>query len=283
MSNQKAILYIVATPIGNLGDVSQRAISTLQSVDLIAAEDTRHSGKLLQHLAVDTPCMAFHEHNERDKTGHLINKLLAGESIALISDAGTPLLSDPGYHLVRAAHEHEIPVVPVPGASALLAALVAAGLPTDRFVFEGFLPSKKVGRTKYLSGLKNETGTLVFYEAPHRILATLQDMVEIFGEEREAVVARELTKTYETIRRDKLAGLVEWVAGDTNQQRGEIVLVVAGARPQSAQALDADVLDVLTVLLAHLPVKQAASIAAEITGQKKNRLYEAALKLGSED
>lgn len=283
MSNQKASLYIVATPIGNLGDISQRAISTLQSVDLIAAEDTRHSAKLLQLLAIDTRCVAFHEHNERDKTRQLINKLLEGESIALISDAGTPLLSDPGYHLVRAAHEHAIPVVPIPGASALLAALVAAGLPTDRFVFEGFLPNKKVARTKYLENLKNETGTLVFYEAPHRVLGSLQDMAEVLGEEREAVLARELTKTYETIRRDKLADLVDWVAADSNQQRGEIVLVVAGARPQAHEVLTPEVLRILTVLLAHMPVKQAASITAEITGEKKNRLYEAALKLGDKE
>ena len=227
--------------------------------------------------------MAFHEHNERARTGNLINKLQRGESIALISDAGTPLLSDPGYYLVRAAHEHDIPVVPVPGASALLAALVAAGLPTDRFVFEGFLPNKTVARCKYLASLKKETGTLVFYEAPHRILACLQDMVEVFGAEREAVLARELTKTYETIRRDKLARLVEWVAEDLNQQRGEIVLVVAGGRPQVKQELSADVRHVLTVLLSHLPVKQAATITAEITGEKKNRLYEAALKLGADN
>ena len=283
MSNQKAHLYIVATPIGNLGDMSQRAISTLQSVDLIAAEDTRHSAKLLQHLAIDTPCVAFHEHNERDKTASLIAKLQAGESIALISDAGTPLLSDPGYHLVKAAHQHAIPVVPIPGASALLAALVAAGLPTDRFVFEGFLPSKKVARTKQLVRLKHEIGTLIFYEAPHRILATLQDLLEVFGAEREAVLARELTKTYETIQRATLAALVEWVDADSNQQRGEIVLVVAGAPSQADEELAPEVINTLTILLAHLPVKQAASIAAEITGQKKNRLYEAALKLQGQD
>ena len=283
MSNQKGRLYIVATPIGNLGDVSQRAISTLQSVDLVAAEDTRHSMKLLQHLAINTPCVAFHEHNERDKTAQLISKLQAGKSIALISDAGTPLLSDPGYHLVKAAHAEGIPVVPVPGASALLAALVAAGLPTDRFVFEGFLPSKKLARSKYLAGLQHETGTLVFYEAPHRILATLQDMVDIFGSEREAVLARELTKTYETVHRARLGELLEWVGGDANQQRGEIVIVVAGAPPRLDEALSPEVMNILSILLAHLPLKQATAIAAELTGQKKNRLYEAALKMGPTD
>jgi len=283
VSNQKGRLYIVATPIGNLGDVSQRAISTLQSVDLVAAEDTRHSMKLLQHLAINTPCVAFHEHNERDKTAQLISKLQAGKSIALISDAGTPLLSDPGYHLVKAAHAEGIPVVPVPGASALLAALVAAGLPTDRFVFEGFLPSKKLARSKYLAGLQHETGTLVFYEAPHRILATLQDMVDIFGSEREAVLARELTKTYETVHRARLGELLEWVGGDANQQRGEIVIVVAGAPPRLDEALSPEVMNILSILLAHLPLKQATAIAAELTGQKKNRLYEAALKMGPTD
>ncbi len=283
MSNQKGNLYIVATPIGNLADISQRAVSVLQSVDLIAAEDTRHSGKLLQHLAIGTPCVAFHEHNERDRTGQLIQRLQGGESIALISDAGTPLLSDPGYHLVKAAHGHGINVIPVPGASALLAALVAAGLPTDRFIFEGFLPGKTVARSKYLTGLKNETATLIFYEAPHRILACLQDMAAILGEEREAVLARELTKAYETIRRDSLANLVKWVAADTNQQRGEIVLVVAGASPPADTALSPEVERILAVLLAHLPVKQAAGIAAELTGEKKNRLYEAALRLAAED
>ena len=283
MSNLKGHLYIVSTPIGNLGDISQRAISVLQTVDLIAAEDTRHSGKLLRHLSINTPCQAFHEHNERQKTASLIQRLQNGESIALISDAGTPLLSDPGYHLVRAAHEQGIPVIPVPGASALLSALVAAGLPTDRFVFEGFLPNKQAARRTYLAGLEHETATLVFYEAPHRILATLQDMAEVLGEGREAVLARELTKTYETIRRDTLANLVSWVKQDSDQQRGEIVLVVAGAKAASDDELTPETLRILKILLGDLSVKQAASMAAEITGQKKNRLYEAALKLNQDD
>jgi len=283
VSNQIAKLYIVSTPIGNLGDISQRAIAILQSVELIACEDTRHSGKLLQHLSISTPCTAFHEHNEREKTPSLIGRLQRGESIALISDAGTPLLSDPGFHLVRAAHEAGIQVVPVPGASALLSALVAAGLPTDRFVFEGFLPNKQVARQKYLAGLQAQTASLVFYEAPHRILACLQDMVEVLGEEREAVLARELTKTYETIRRDSLGNLLCWVAQDNNQQRGEIVLVVAGAQALAEGDLNPQELRILTLLLAELPVKKAAGITAEITGRKKNQLYEAALKLQRRD
>ena len=279
MSNQKASLYIVSTPIGNLGDISQRAIATLQAVDLIACEDTRHSGKLLQHLSISTPCVAFHEHNEREKTASLIDRLQKGDSIALISDAGTPLLSDPGFHLVRTAHEAGIRVIPVPGPSALLSALVAAGLPTDRFVFEGFLPNKQIARQKYLSGLLAQTASLVFYEAPHRILACLQDMVDVFGEDRQAVMARELTKTYETIKCDSLGNLLAWVEQDSNQQRGEIVLVVAGAKPPAEGDLSPETLRVLQLLLAELPVKQAASLTAEITGQKKNRLYQAALKL----
>ncbi len=192
-------------------------------------------------------------------------------------------MSDPGFHLVRAAHEADIPVVPVPGASALLSALVAAGLPTDRFVFEGFLPSKALARQKTLQSVKSEIASLVFYEAPHRILACLKDMVEVFGAEREAVLARELTKTYETIRRDHLGELAKWVEQDSNQQRGEIVLVVAGARPAPDDALDTEAERVLKILLAHVSVKQAASIGAEITGQKKNRLYGAALKLANKD
>ncbi|MDH5444880.1 MAG: 16S rRNA (cytidine(1402)-2'-O)-methyltransferase [Gammaproteobacteria bacterium] len=283
MSNQNASLYIVSTPIGNLEDISQRAITVLQSVELIAAEDTRHSSKLLQHLSISTPCLALHEHNERDRAASLIKRLQSGESIALISDAGTPLLSDPGYHMVKMAHAQGIPVVPVPGASALLAALVSAGLPTDRFVFEGFLPSKQVARQKALEKLKNESGTLVFYEAPHRILSTLQDMAICFGDDREAVLARELTKTYETVQRDSLAGLVNWVEQDSNQQRGEIVLVVAGAAPPDDDALDEEALRILNILLAKLSVKQAASLAAEITGQKKNRLYQLALELADKN
>lgn len=283
MSNLKASLYIVSTPIGNLGDISQRAISVLQSVDVIACEDTRHSGKLMQHLSISTPCLAFHEHNEREKTASLVKRLQSGESVALISDAGTPLLSDPGYHLVKAAHEANIPVVPVPGASALLSALVAAGLPTDRFVFEGFLPNKQLARQKALQNLKAEMATMVFYEAPHRILNCLNDMAEIFGPDREAVLARELSKTYETIHRDSLVNLHTWVKQDANQQRGEIVLVVAGASAPADDVLDAEAKRILTLLLDQLSVKQAASITAEITGLKKNRLYEAALKLQGRD
>lgn len=279
MSNQSGTLYIVATPIGNLGDMSQRAQEVLQAVDVIAAEDTRHSQKLLSHFGIKTACVAYHEHNEREMTEQLLRRLQAGESIAVISDAGTPLISDPGYHLVRQAQAASIRLVPVPGASALLAALASAGLPTDRFSFEGFLPNKQVARQKQLLQLQSEARTLIFYESPHRILASLADMAEIFGAEREAVLARELTKTFETIRRDSLAGLVDWVVADKNQQRGEIVLVVAGAPPRDPELVGEADEQVLKVLLQYLPVKQAAAAAAGITGSKKNKLYALALEI----
>ncbi|HLP31614.1 MAG TPA: 16S rRNA (cytidine(1402)-2'-O)-methyltransferase, partial [Geothrix sp.] len=222
-------LYVVATPIGNLADWSPRAREVLESVDLIAAEDTRHSGVLLKHFGIDRPLLALHEHNERDVVPELVARMAAGARVAQISDAGTPLVSDPGFHLVRAAQEAGITVVPVPGPSAVLAALAAAGLPTDRFVFEGFLPPKEGARRQRLEAMKDEPRTQVYFEAPHRVEETLGDLVRVFGADREAVVARELTKTFETIRRGTLAELAAWVAEDANQRRGEIVLVVAGA------------------------------------------------------
>ncbi len=277
MSNTTGTLYIVATPIGNLGDMSQRAIEVLRQVGVIAAEDTRHSRPLLQHFGIATSCIPLHEHNEREQSVALISRLRDGENVALISDAGTPLLSDPGFHLVREARTSGIQVVPVPGASALLAALSVAGLPTDRFVFEGFLPSKSFARRQHLERLQQDSRTLVFYEAPHRILETLADMVEIFGGGREVVMARELTKHFETLRGGELSELLEWAKSDPNQQRGEIVLVVGGARPGSV-VLDEEAVRVLKILLQEMPVKQAAALAAQITGQKKNHLYQYAIK-----
>jgi len=279
VSNPAGNLYIVATPIGNLGDLSQRALEILQSVDLIAAEDTRHSQKLLSHFGIKTHCIANHEHNEREMTEKLLQRLRDGASIAVISDAGTPLISDPGYHLVNQAQAHNIRVIPVPGASALLAALAAAGLPTDRFSFEGFLPNKQAARRKVLQQLRSQTATLVFYESPHRILDSLRDMGEVFGREREAVLARELTKTFETIKRDSLENLARWVEQDKDQQRGEIVLVVAGAAPRDPDLIDAETEQTLNVLLNYLPVKQAAAAAAEISGVKKNKLYARAVEM----
>ncbi|TLX57439.1 16S rRNA (cytidine(1402)-2'-O)-methyltransferase [Stutzerimonas nosocomialis] len=273
------VLYIVATPIGNLEDISARALRVLKEVSLIAAEDTRHSSRLLQHFGITTPLAACHDHNERDEGGRFLDRLLAGGDVALISDAGTPLISDPGFHLVRQVRAAGIRVVPVPGACALIAALSAAGLPSDRFAFEGFLPAKVAGRRARLESLKQESRTLLFYEAPHRLLESLKDMAEVFGEERSAVLGRELTKTFETLQGLPLGELVRWVEADSNQQRGECVLVVAGWQaPVSEEALDAGALRVLDLLLAELPLKRAAAVAAEITGVRKNLLYQAALE-----
>ncbi len=272
-------LYVVATPIGNLEDISARALRVLSEVALIAAEDTRHSARLLQHFGISTPLAACHEHNERDEGGRFIKRLLAGDDVALISDAGTPLISDPGYHLVRQARAAGIRVVPLPGACALIAALSAAGLPSDRFIFEGFLPAKQVARRTRLELLRKEPRTLIFYEAPHRILDSLIDMEEVFGPERPAVLGRELTKTFETLKGLPLADLRAWVVSDSNQQRGECVLVVSGWQaPQGEEAVDANTLRVLRLLLAELPVKRAAAVAAEITGARKNVLYQLALQ-----
>ena len=273
-------LYVVATPIGNLDDISARMLKTLQNVALIAAEDTRHSARLMQHFGINTPLIACHDHNERDQGLRLVERLLAGESIALISDAGTPLISDPGFHLVRAARAAGVPVVPVPGPCALVAALSAAGLPSDRFVFEGFLPARSSGRRQQLEALCEEPRTLIFYEAPHRLLESLRDMQTVFGDERVVVLARELTKTFETIKGAPLVELCAWVEADSNQQRGECVLLVEGWRaPEGEESLSAEVLRILQLLLAELPLKRAAALAAEITGVRKNLLYQEALRL----
>ncbi len=276
-SNQ-GILYVVATPIGNLGDMVPRAVETLQTVALIAAEDTRHSSRLLSHFAIKTPCIAYHDHSDDSRVDQLVAKMQAGESIALISDAGTPLVSDPGYRLVRSARQAGIQVVPIPGACAMIAALSAAGLPSDRFAFEGFLPAKQIARCTQLQSLAADSRTLIFYEAPHRILETLQDIVQVFGPEREVVIAREITKTFETIKGDSVAALVDWVAADSNQQRGEIVLLVHGAPKQENEMLTPEQIHIMKVLLDELPVKQAASIGAKLTGLKKNFLYDWALQ-----
>jgi 16S rRNA (cytidine1402-2'-O)-methyltransferase len=283
-SNKKAgVLYVVATPIGNLLDITRRALEILASVSLVAAEDTRHSRKLLAHYGIGTPMLALHEHNERAASGGLLRRLEAGADIALVSDAGTPLISDPGFHLVRTVREAGLRVVPVPGPSALTAALSVAGLPTDRFSFEGFLPSRQAARRQRLLELQGTTATLVFYESSHRILESLGDMLAVFGADREATLARELTKTFETIRQASLAELHTWVTADSDQQKGEFVILVHGAAKPDTTDIDAAAERVLTVLMGELPLKQAASLAAQISGLGKNVLYEYALRLKGRD
>ena len=281
MSIQKhkpATLFLVATPIGNLGDISSRAREILNEVELIAAEDTRHSKKLLQHLGINTRLLPYHEHNEAEQSPVLIDKLNKGQSIALISDAGTPLVSDPGYRLVSAAAAQGIRVVPVPGPCAAIAALSASGLPTDRFTFEGFPPAKQGARLKLFQNLNHETRTMVFYVSCHRIIDTLKDMVEVFGENRKAVIARELTKAFETIRSATLGELLDWVERDEDQRKGEIVVLLAG-RDKVTDTAQQQLDKLLPALVAELPVKQAAKIAAEVTGLNKNDIYRQALEI----
>lgn len=266
-------LYVVATPIGNLGDLSPRAREVLAGVQLVAAEDTRHTRQLLQAFGVDTALTSLHEHNEMHKSAALIARLVAGESIALVSDAGTPLISDPGFDLVVAARERGVSVVVVPGPCAAIAALSIAGLPTDRFVFEGFLPTKAAARVTRLRELANEQRTMILYEAPHRLPEVLRDLAAEFGADRAASVSRELTKRFETTYNGSLAQLCEMAAQNADMLRGEIVIVVSGnpAPPSSAQALNADQL--LRALLEELSPSQAAKITAKLTGEKRSDLY----------
>jgi len=271
-------LYIVPTPIGNRLDMVPRAVDILQSVSLIAAEDMRHSKPLLEHFNIATPLLPYHDHSDDRVLDKIMGRLQAGESVALISDAGTPLVSDPGYRIVDAAHRAGIVVIPVPGPCAAIVGLSAAGLPSDRFCFEGFLPAKSVARSKALEALKGEERTLIFYEAPHRVLDTVSAMAEIFGADRQAVLARELTKLFETVRRLPLGEMRDWIAGDGNQQRGECVLLIRGSEKREDGGLSADAQRILSVLAAELPLKQAAQLAAQITGLKKNALYQAGLE-----
>ncbi len=315
-----ACLYIVATPIGNLSDMTPRAIETLKQVAIIACEDTRTSGKLLAHFGIHTKSdnsddkpaekedrsttmsnadksstdsklstegksrghnklWAYHEHNSAIQTPKIIEMIQQGHSVALISDAGTPLVSDPGFQLVQAAHAAGVMISPIVGASAAIAALSVAGLPSDRFSFIGFLPAKTHGRQKQLETLKSRTETLIFYEAPHRIVASLEDMAVVFGADREVAYCRELTKTFETVYKTSLRELIEFVKADDNQQRGEMVVVVAGV----SVAHDDDDISIhdklLQRLLEDMSVKKAAALAADITGVKKNALYQRLLEL----
>jgi len=273
-----AQLFVVATPIGHLDDMTFRSIEVLKSVSIIAAEDTRQSAQLLKHYNISTPLTACHDHNENNKIDILIEKLKNGDNIALISDAGTPLISDPGFKLVRAAQVNGIRVTPVPGACAAIAALSAVGLPSDRFSFEGFLSSKQSQRLIQLEKLKHETQTMIIYEAPHRILDSVKDMVEVFGADRPVGFAREITKTFETIKKMTLTELVSFIENDHHQQKGEIVLVIGGALEE--KDMEQEKLDqLLNRLLKDLSVKAASQLAADLTGIKKKVAYQRALEL----
>jgi 16S rRNA (cytidine1402-2'-O)-methyltransferase len=273
------VLYVVATPIGNLQDISARALDILATVDLIAAEDTRHTKVLLQQYAITCPLTSLHGHNEESKAPRVVQECLAGKSVALVSDAGTPLVSDPGAILIQQAIAAGIDVVAIPGASAVLAALSISGLDTSRFVFEGFVPVRNSRRRDRLQQLSQQTMTVVFYEAKHRLLAFLQELIDNFGGNRLAVVARELTKQYEQVKRDNLLELREYFVAHPEHVRGEFVVMVAGldAAETSAAAIDQDKL--LRCLLKALPVAKAAAVAAEVTGAKKQHLYKRALEL----
>ena len=272
-------LFIVATPIGNLEDLTPRARQTLAEVDLVAAEDTRHTGRLLSHIGVKTRLLALHDHNEQQVVPKLIAVLESGQSIALVSDAGTPLVSDPGYRLVQAAHANDIVVSPIPGPSAVTAALSAAGLPTDRFCFEGFLPAKKAARLNALETLGRETRTLVFYESVHRIADVLADLCDVFGDERTAFIGRELTKMHEECVQDSLGSLRDKIADGSIVGKGEFVIVVAGNKEVAESSLEIDRL--LQALAAHLSAKDAARVAAAATGLKRNDLYKQLLLIRS--
>jgi 16S rRNA (cytidine1402-2'-O)-methyltransferase len=271
-------LYIVATPIGNLGDISQRALDVLTQVDLIACEDTRHTQKLLSAYSIKNKTMSMHDHNERQRQEHIAKLLTEGQSIALVSDAGTPLISDPGFHLVRHCRQQGLKVSPIPGACAAIAALSAAGLPTDRFSFEGFLPSKSGARQAALLNLANEERTMVFYDAPRRAIDTVADIVTVLGGDRYVVIARELTKTFETIYSDTAENLLTWLNEDPNQLKGEMVLIIEGFKVDP-NAISPKIIDTLKLLLKEMKPKTACAITAEIYGVKKNALYDIALEL----
>lgn len=276
--DQSVALYIVPTPIGNLGDMSSRAIEVLNHVSLIACEDTRHSGKLLSHFGITTKTIALHDHNERARAQWIVDQLAAGQSIALISDAGTPLISDPGYHLVSHVRQSGFNVIPLPGPCAAITALSASGLPSDRFSFEGFLPSKEKARADKLLELKEDPRTLIFYESPHRIEHSLTTMVEVLGGDRHVVMAREVTKTFETFLSGPVADVLATVSTDPNQQKGEIVLMVHGYHLNDDEAIPTVAINTLKLLCEELPLKKAAAIAAQIHGLKKNALYKYGLE-----
>jgi len=275
---EKGTLYIVATPIGNLGDISTRALEVLTHVDIIACEDTRHTGKLLSAFSIKNKTLSMHDHNERQRQEYIASLLQEGKAIALVSDAGTPLISDPGFHLVRHCRSLGIPVSPIPGACAAISALSVAGLPTDRFSFEGFLPSKSGARQSTLLTLAAEPRTMVFYDAPRRAIDTIKDIVTTLGGERYVVIARELTKTFETIHSDTADNLLAWLEQDPNQLKGEMVLIIEGYKADPDE-ISAEAINTLTLLLGEMKPKRACAITAEIHGVKKNALYDIALNM----
>jgi len=267
------VLYVVATPIGNLADMTVRAVDTLKNVSVVAAEDTRHTRKLFERHGIDTALVSLHEHNEDQQAPSLIKRMVGGETVALVSDAGTPLLSDPGYRFVKEAAAAGIAISPIPGASAITAALCVAGLPTDRFAFEGFLPAKQAARKSRLTELSREARTQVFFESSHRILAALEDLQDCFGQDRSAAVCREMTKQFETILRGTLGDLLARIGTDTDQRKGEFVIVVAGYESSDGENLAAG-LEMARALLDYLPPTQAAKVAAKLTGASRREIYE---------
>lgn len=271
-------LYVVATPIGNLADITTRAQQVLEMVDIIAAEDTRHTKRLLNHLGIQKPLLAAHDHNEAYAAEQIIEKLAQGLNVALVSDAGTPLIADPGFHVTQAVVKAGYNIVPIPGPCAIITALCAAALPTDRFIFDGFLPAKTMARQQYFKQLKNEERTTVVYESPHRILDALQDMQLVLGGEHELVLGRELTKTFETFLRGSVAEVLAMMAADSNQLRGEFVMMIRGAVAKKHLEVSKEALDLTLLLAEELPLKQAAGLAAKYSGYKKNQLYQLALE-----
>ena len=273
------ILYIVATPIGNLSDITIRAVEILKKVDAVLAEDTRYTKKLFDHYEIDSPLVAFHEHNENEKVDYILAQIGSGKSLALVSDAGTPLISDPGYNLVLEAKKNGISVVPIPGPSALIAALSSSGIECNNFTFFGFLPSKQSARLRLLKTKKSLNETIVFYESPKRILAALMDMLEVFGEKRQVCLAKEITKSFETILNDNLVNLIEYLTSDSSHQKGEFVIIISPVNKVDLDEAQVQLEKILPILCAEMGASQAAKLAAKITGIDKKHCYKRAINL----
>ena len=273
------ILYIVATPIGNLSDITIRAVEILKKDDAVLAEDTRHTKKLFDHYGIESPLVAFHEHNENEKVNYILAQISSGKSLALVSDAGTPLISDPGYNLVLEAKKNGISVVPIPGPSALIAALSSSGIESNNFTFFGFLPSKQSARLRLLKTKKSLNETIIFYESPKRILAALMDMLEVFGEKRQVCLAKEITKSFETILNDNLVNLIEYLTSDSSHQKGEFVIIISPANKLDLDEAQVQLEKILPILCAEMGASQAAKLAAKITGIDKKHCYKRAINL----